>query len=86
MITREEIKPKVIEAIKGLIGNKDINEADRLERDLGMSKTTRESLAGEYTNISSNQYGGKPISKTEAGLLTTVRESIDLVTGKANEK
>lgn len=85
MCTREEIKLKVIKALEAHTGEKDIKESDRLERDLGMTRSSRESMAGIYTAISV-ACGGKPISRKEAGDLTTVKESIDLVYKKANEK
>jgi acyl carrier protein len=85
MAARKEIKPKVIKALEEHTGVEGIKESDRLERDLGMTKSSRESMAGKYTDISA-EYGGKPISKKEAGNLTTVKESIDLVTEKTNGK
>lgn len=84
MATRNEIKPKVIDALKSHTGITEIEESDWLERDLGMTKTSRESMSGKYSDISA-EYDGKPVSSRKAGELETVEESIDLVTEKANE-
>lgn len=87
MPTREVIKPQVIGALTDVSKKPAaaINEPDKLDQDLNMTEVKRRSMALPYSTISA-KYQGNAIKQGEAGGLTTVAESIDLVTKRANRK
>jgi hypothetical protein len=85
MPSRSEIKPQVVAKIAGMahLPPAKVAESHALEDDLGMTATVRRAMALPYNRIV-EAYSGRRVTMDEAGGLETVRESIDLVTAKAN--
>jgi len=86
MPTRAEIKPKVVGKFAA-IAHKPVSaiaESDDLEVDLGMSTTIRRAMVLPYNGIINEYEGGVSLTMDETGDLETVKESIDLVTKRAN--
>lgn len=86
MPSRDEIKPRVMEAIAKVAQKapQEIQETDRLWEDLDMGELLRKAMAKPYTEISKSYSGGLAVGMDEAGALETVRASIDLVNRRAN--
>ncbi|MGZ3461236.1 MAG: hypothetical protein ACXU86_22330 [Archangium sp.] len=64
----------------------EVTENLLLEKDLGMTATVRRAMALPYNGIIANYAQGVRISMDEAGGLITVKDSIELVTNRANGK
>ena len=88
MPKRDEVEPKVIKKIASVVHRKPeaISETDRLWEDLGMGPTVRKAMALPYSKIAEEDFGGSPVSQTDAGNLKTVKASVDLVFTRANER
>ncbi len=88
MPTQAQIKPKVLKKISAVtdVPTTKIKETSRLDRDLGMGAAMRYAMGQVYSRISTSYAGGKPVSMAKAKSLKTVKQSIDLVTKKANGK
>jgi hypothetical protein len=83
-VTRKTVKDLVGQKIMAVAHLSALpSEEARLFEDLGMGPTVRRAMALPYSRLS-NDYGGQPISQTDAGALTTVGDSIDLVHKRAN--
>jgi hypothetical protein len=61
-----------------------VSESDSLEGDLGMTVTVRRAMALSYNGILSSYGASRPVTMKDTGDLETVKESIDLVTKRAN--
>lgn len=84
VVSREEIARRVIKKLENFAEpDAEITEETRLEEDLGMTRTLRSAMALPYSKIS-RTFGGKPIRIAEAGDLSDVKETIDLVHRRAN--
>jgi hypothetical protein len=84
VVSREEIKPRVVEKIMVVAHVSDEpSEEAALFEDLRMGATVRRAMALPYSRIT-DEFGGLLISGDEAEALETVGESIDLVFNRAN--
>ena len=88
MPSRDEIAPRVLEKIGAMahVSPSKVTENLSLEKDLGMTATVRRAMALPYNGIIGGYAEGVRISMDEAGGLMTVKDSIDLVTKRANGK
>jgi len=87
MPTRDEIKPRVIGAIKAVTtGEDDLVEKEEsdLQRDLGMGAIVKEGLAVSYSKITKSYKTGIGVSISDSGDCKTVKDSIDLVFKRSN--
>jgi len=88
MIARDDIKPLVIAKIASVVHlpTDQVSENVYLWQDLGMGPTVRQAMGLPYTKISTAYPGGLRVSMSDAGQCKTVKDSIDLVTARANGK
>jgi hypothetical protein len=88
MPTRDEIKDQVTQEIAVVTDTPadQILESDKLFEKLGMGPMERKAMALPYTKIAESYPGGLSIGISEAEQLETVRESINLVTKRAQGK
>jgi len=86
MPSRDDIKVQVIARIASVVHcpANQIAETNYLWQDLGMGPTVRQAMGMPYTKISQSYKGGLVVSMSDAGKCNTVKDSIDLVTQRAN--
>ena len=85
--TRAEVKPLVVRNISVISGVADakIKEGNSLDIDLHMSQLMRKALAPGFGAIARRSNPDARFTMTECGKLKTVKESIDLVHGRAQK-
>ena len=88
MPSRDEIATRVLEKLGAMahVSPSQVTENLSLEKDLGMTTTVRRAMALPYNGIIGRYAEGVRISMDEAGALKTVKDSIDLITNRANGK
>ena len=91
VVSREEIKPQVIDEIKEILDflgeniPDEIKETFQLDNDLNITNPGKLRLISGFNDIIEN-YQGNLINPFEAGGIKTVKQSIDLVYKRANRK
>ena len=85
MTTRDEVKRSVLGILSAVahVPVERIEEKDRLEKDLGLTKLIRKALGISYSKVTDDYEEGTRVPLKEAEGYKTVKETIDKVTKHA---